>query len=267
MIKLNKTTVSDTFDALHTLIQGGGNWTDQIALGDYIDLPSLTIAGYPTDTSLGAYGKLSATDQELTGHGRLLRLIVVGINSFKSSGLYNENPSAPNHVVFQFQNVPVSHRMNATGTNVGGYSASEMRTYLMGDFLTGLTAVGVPASVLWAPSRRVWNGFTQAEKDASATSSTNSLMDTIMDTLWLPTAWEMSGSNMYSSSTHETAVNQAHLAYYASDEACIKYNSTNGQAGYWTASPAESTAASFCTYDGSNPADSGAGCAPAFCVQ
>jgi hypothetical protein len=97
------------------------------------------------------------------------------------------------HVVFQFQHVPVEHRMNdvdssSKNTNAGGYPASEMRKYLTwvdgnktenGSFLTGLEKAGVPVEVLWAPSRAMSN------KDGAAII--------INDLLWLPTEREMMG--------------------------------------------------------------------------
>jgi hypothetical protein len=99
------------------------------------------------------------------GHGNLLRLIVVGINSFHSKDKYTvtANNGVP-HLVFQFQNIPVSRRMNMSDSNGGGYAASEMRKYLIpvdgdtdansGAFLTGLLDAGVPKAVMWAPWQR-----------------------------------------------------------------------------------------------------------------
>ncbi|GHV32611.1 hypothetical protein AGMMS4952_23280 [Spirochaetia bacterium] len=144
-------------------------------------------------------GSGTITDAAITGgtdRGNLLRLIVVGKNSFKSGTAAANNPSAPNHVVFQFQNIPVTHGMNPTNSNAGGYKDSEMRVYLTNDFLPGLKAAGVPESVLWAPSRRVWNGFLSSE---SGSSSTNTVVDTIADELWLPTEYEMLGTRNTSS--------------------------------------------------------------------
>jgi hypothetical protein len=255
--------VTDTFTGLHNLIsapQGTDDFTTIIALGDYIDLPSLTIGG------------TTITDAEITGgadRGRLLRLIVVGINSFKSSGSYNENPSAPNHVVFQFQNIPVTHEMNAANTNAGGYKKSAMKTYLTGDFLTGLkNATGLTGTELWAPKRYVANGG-GAETYATAA-------DLIEDELWLPTEREMFGSRRYSHETYETASNQARLEYYATgtdgNTSRIKYNSSNNADFYWTASPYSSSSGSFCYVHRAGIstmyfANSSEGCAPAFCVR
>ncbi|GHV91438.1 hypothetical protein AGMMS50268_19410 [Spirochaetia bacterium] len=273
--KFGVSTVSDAFTKLHLLIstpEPGDDFTAIIRTGDYIDLPSLTVAGYPTDDATSGYGKFTVPDAELTGHGRLLRLIVVGINSFKTGGAVVNNPGAPPHVVFQFQNLPGTHRMNDTNTNVGGYKDSEMRKYLApvdgvggsGNFLTGLTAAGVPESVLWAPSRRVWGG------------STSTTEDTIDDKLFLPTAREMFGSASNSNTTYERDNNQGRLEYYLSgndgNAFRTKYNSGNTATAYWEASPASSNAALFCSVYTSgvsytNDASDARGFAPVFCVK
>lgn len=69
--------------------------------------------------------------------------------------------------VFQFQNIPVGRRIEATndGFENTNYRDSEMRAYLVptgaegsGAFLAGLTATaGVPQDVLWGPVRHVAN--------------------------------------------------------------------------------------------------------------
>jgi hypothetical protein len=211
-----------------------------IRMGDYIDLESLSIAGYPVDNTTTGYGKLTnAANTNLGGgKGTLLRLIVVGINSF--NGL-NKNGDDP-RLVFQFKNLPVMHRMNSSATNTGGYQAGEGREYLApvsgkdgsGAFLTGLKNAGVPFgdAWMWAPKRYVANGGKNA---------------TLSDQLWLPTEREMFGENTGSSSTYETAAKQARLAYYDSASARIKYTDSSGEYYYWLAFAYGSTSVHFCT--------------------
>jgi hypothetical protein len=148
--------------------------------------------------------------------------------------------------------------MEAGYTNANGYLNSEMRGYLTGVFLTGLTAAGVPDTVLWTPTRYVANKGTGADGE-----------DTITDALWLPTRWEMFG---ISGSVYETAANQARLEYYTSDALRIKYNTSNAAASYWLASPYTSSATEFCNvytdgYWAVDGAPTTLGCAPAFCVK
>jgi hypothetical protein len=245
----------DAFNALHALINsaiGTDNFTGIIRLGDWIDLDSLSVA---QDTF--NLGEISATNTDLGEHGKLLRLIVVGINSFVGI-----NSNIQPHVVFQFQNIPGTRRMYYPSDNSVGYLNSEMRTYLTANFLSGLTAAGVPSSVLWGPSRLVANA-------GYAATGTH----TVTDTLWLPTEYEMFGANNQSSSTYEGAGTQASFTgYYTSNTIRIKYNSTNAATYYWEASPNSASTANFCSVnstgnDISLNASAEGGCAPAFCIR
>ena len=74
---------------------------------------------------------------------------------------------APAHIMFQFQNIPGEHRMNASETNADGYKGSEMRRYLTGDFLRGLVSVGAPEEVLYASTRYIANGGQRASAAAA----------------------------------------------------------------------------------------------------
>jgi hypothetical protein len=224
-------------------------------LGDWIDLPHLTVQG---DAGGGA---IDTDNTGLGQNGKLLRLIVVGIDSFAAT-----NRDASAHVVFQFQNVPGTHRMNASNTNSGGYKNSEMRAYLTGNFLWGLLAAGVPEGALYAPVRHIANGGGQGASAA----------DALTDRLWLPTERELFGRNWGSNETYETAANQARLEYYDNANKRIKYGrdgNTTWNTTWWReASPSAGSAANFCGASGAGGA-SGAtasavgGCAPAFCVR
>ncbi|GHV76377.1 hypothetical protein AGMMS49942_11980 [Spirochaetia bacterium] len=255
--------VGYTFTSLHQLIsdpEPGESVTLNIALGDYIDLPALTVTGYPTDTT--ADGSINATDQAI-GTGRLLRLIVVGINTY--SGI-NGNGTNP-HVVFQFQNLAGQHRMNPSSIgSVGGYKDSEMRAYLIGNFLPGLINAGVPSKVLWAPNRKVWNG-----DKSGVTFPNNPTVDTITDLLWLPTEGEMTTSSTIAS-LKEYAAGQVTLPYYNTSTSRNKRIIGGGSQDYWLASPASLANNRFCYVTSSssigyNSAASGYYCAPAFCVK
>jgi hypothetical protein len=264
--------VENAFLALSAYIKGsefdGAN--NVIKLGDYIDLESgLTVAahsdhgGFSISADEGVTPITTgpnATDNP-NYRGALLRLIVVGINSFNS---INGNDTTP-HVVFQFQNIPVLRRMNSWNTSANGYGGSELRTYILNNFLTGLKGAGVPEAVLWAPARVI--------------SKSDSDTDTLTDTLWLPTEREILGSGSYSVSA-ETAENQARLEYYDSVARRIKYslgvdgypNIVDPGSGrwYWNASIRNSQ--EFCHFGhAGNPYLSGAGSdggvVPAFCVK
>jgi hypothetical protein len=263
-------SVTATFNAVHTFLQTCNSGSAagrrerigaRIMLGDWIDLPHLTVQG---DAGGGA---INTDNIDLKEKGKLLRLIVVGIDSFSAT-----NKDAPAHVVFQFQNIPGTHRMNPSDTNDGGYKASEMRQYLTDNFLRGLLAAGVPQSVLYAPIRYIANGGQRATG-----------ADALADWLWLPTEREAfeNGTSYYNGSQYgpysngrwETAANQARLEYYDSNSRRIKYNRNGNALSWWEASPGTySASAVFCvaSINGSavSPSPSSVGgCAPAFCVR
>jgi hypothetical protein len=264
-----KQEVTDTFNAVHDYlatnptVSGSGADTKigGIALGDYIDLASLTIGtNAPISNTAITPSPLPFAGYE----GRLLRLIVVGINSFKvANNIGVVNSSAPTHLVFQFQNLPATHSMNSGDTNVGGYAASGMKAYIMGDFLTGLkSATGLTDAMLWAPARNVSHGG----NPVTAT-------DTITDALWLPTEWEMSGARTWSSQDYEVGVGQARLEYYQADADRKKYDSGNTASRYRLASPRPGNNMYFCAVrdNGATNMDNGASSdecvAPAFCIK
>jgi hypothetical protein len=299
--------VNAAFLELSAYIQGGGLSSPGdtvIQLGDWIDLEGgLTVDAYGTvnvyammdDT--GAFDITPSSPPFDDYEGKLLRLIVVGINSFHSgrgvkadetkistvngedNGQYTiqDNDDTP-HVVFQFQDIPVFRRMDDSGSNAGGYRDSEMRKYLLNgtnyddvariSFLAGLENAGVPEAVLWAPKCYVSARITY---DAAHLAP-------IEDVLWLPTAREMLGSSGCSTAD-ETAENQAWFEYYDSPVKRKKHDSSSLLYPYWEASQLAASVSSswasisFCVADSNCGYDFHArvwsvlGCAPAFCVK
>ncbi|GMO30915.1 MAG: hypothetical protein Ta2F_06030 [Termitinemataceae bacterium] len=246
--------VEASFNSVHNYIQAGftASTTHEqsiIKLGDYIDLPSLSVAGDTDHLTDPDYGYINETSP--------LRLIVIGINSFN-----DKNGNNTPHVVFHFKNIPGNHKMNGTSTNTTGYLNSTMRNYIINNFLTGLENAGVPDEVLWQPNRIV-----ASRGDGTPTEQT------ITDKLWLPTEREMTNGNSLSVATSETSSNQANFTeYYTNDNARKKsYESNN--AWYWLASPKSGSAAIFCYVRANGGgtfyslANQVGGCVPAFCVQ
>jgi hypothetical protein len=98
-------------------------------LGDYIVLEGgLEVNPYGSAANDENNGKISLNDGNDTDKA-MRKLIVVGINSFRSGGGNNLYAKTENndvdHVVFQFQNIPGIHWMNkgngtTTGDNTGG---------------------------------------------------------------------------------------------------------------------------------------------------
>ncbi|MDR2865439.1 MAG: Ig-like domain-containing protein [Spirochaetaceae bacterium] len=277
--------VAETFSRLHIYLQSRqkqvGSIRDVIMLGDYIDLPFLHVAGYPDDDTTPGYGKIALDYADTTiTNKNVLRLIVVGINSFNAQGEYggsgNMEPGGPDpamaHIVMQFLDLPLSsRRMNKERTSIGGYAMCEMRQYLVdykrsgGNFSRGLEAAGVPVTTdsIWAPKRYVSAGGL----DATAA-------DLIEDKLWLPTDREMFGTYNNNSTSYETVANQARLEYYADSSLRVKKTTEGTASYYWNASPRSGQNINFCIISaGGSPTGSSEanvltnGIAPAFCVR
>jgi hypothetical protein len=219
-----------------------------IQLGDYIDLEGgLAVNPYHTGNLAAAdngysqnqnNGAVNAANTPIPGgdRGTLLRLIVVGLNSFNAQGQYTGNGNGESaHLVFQFQNLSARHRMNETATNAGGYKDSEMRAYITGNFYTGLLAAGVPDGVIWGPNRYAANGGQSTANDA----------DLFTDKIWLPTALEISGSTAIANTAYENQQNQARLEYYSNSTARIKYDSAGSADIHLQVSPSKANNTHF----------------------
>ncbi|MDR2864042.1 MAG: Ig-like domain-containing protein [Spirochaetaceae bacterium] len=271
--------VTETFQRIHAYLNDPSTSWDlpRIHLGNFIDLPGLVVSA---DNGGGGQINLSAPP-----NSKVLRLIVVGINSFNKgttgSPSYEGGVDTPvRHIVMQFNDCPGTHRMNQDPTNVGGYLGSEMRKYLRGEnggditFPIGLENAGVPLNdndIIFAPRRYVWKGY----DEFGAAIITYPQCDTISgDKLWLPTEIEMFGTNS-SSNGYETGFNQTRLMYYDgpnSKRLKAASTSTTISVWYWEASPRKNPDG-FCrvlqgsgTADGYH-ADGTGGLAPAFCVK
>jgi hypothetical protein len=278
--------VTATFNAVHAYLQSKTPAEvvseGKIKVGDYIDLESLSIQGYPTNieengsVTIRANQDITPSSLPFPGYeGKLLRLIGVGINSFNANGAFTGNDNGSDaHIVFQFQNIPVKRTMEATLTNANGYFGSQMRTYLLNRFYVGLREAGVPMNeIVWAPKRYVAN-------KGGGEGTTPELIE---DKIWLPTEWEMAGTGEYSDPVCETEENQARLEYYTNNseednsKSRAKYNASSIRTNYWLATPSKSNTDAFCEIyyyptSGNSPnaatgANSMGGVAPAFCVK
>jgi hypothetical protein len=272
--------VAAAFKELSAFIQKGGLADDAkryleyrvIKPGDWIDLEGgLEVDAYGLAGADGGAISLKAGSGD---QNPKLRLVVVGINSFRSGkgsgGKYTITANdGVDHVVFHFKDVPGLHRMKAENNNLGGYEKSEMWEYVTGNFLAGLKNAGVPEGVLHGPKRYVSaDGYTAVSE--------------LDDLLWLPTVWELyeNGKDynypdeIHDAAEGETEANQARLEYYANAESCKKTTTDKHEYAYWLASATFNPYGPyFCdveTYSGQASAyfaSSVLGCVPAFCVK
>lgn len=237
---LGVTTVAEAMEVLHERCNGEGVADfSGLMIGDYLDLPSLTVDG-TTYT-------WNATYQNL-------RIVISGFNHYIHCG---DTENTKNHILWTFKNVVLQRQMNSSDTNTGGYNASAMKTYLDGVFALGLGSALGSSDYLYTISRAI-----------SKKSST----EWVRNTVFLPTEVEVFGVATYGDDQNAWNTNIQYPIYRDSSYyRCKKYNGS--RAWWWEATPTASNSTSFCgvDYAGMSNSSTGAsnsigGVAPAFCT-
>jgi hypothetical protein len=181
------------------------------------------------------------------------RIVLSGFNQYKGCG---DTENKKNHFLFTFKDAPLTKRMNATNTNVGGYAATEMRTFLESDFKEAIIAA-LGGDFLY-PVRRL-----------HATDDTN--WSWITDTVFLPTEYEVFGAPIWSHVGYGGGFQCQFPIFQDSCEYLVKRLNGSRQT-YWLASMRAGSSADFVNVTNighssyHNTAISERGCAPAFCV-
>ena len=236
---LGVTTVAEAMEVLHERCNGEGVADfSGLMIGDYLDLPSLTVDG-TTYT-------WNATYQNL-------RIVISGFNHYIHCG---DTENTKNHILWTFKNVVLQRQMNSSDTNTGGYNASAMKTYLDGVFALGLGSALGSSDYLYTISRAI-----------SKKSST----EWVRNTVFLPTEVEVFGVATYGNDQNAWNTNIQYPIYRDSSYyRCKKYNGS--RAWWWEATPYASNSTHFCgVHSGGISNNSGAsygsgGVAPAFCT-
>jgi hypothetical protein len=236
---LGVTTVAEAMEVLHERCNGEGVADfSGLMIGDYLDLPSLTVDG-TTYT-------WNATYQNL-------RIVISGFNHYIHCG---DTENTKNHILWTFKNVVLQRQMNSSDTNTGGYNASAMKTYLDGVFALGLGSALGSSDYLYTISRAI-----------SKKGST----EWVRNTVFLPTEVEVFGVATYGDDQNAWNTNIQYPIYRDSSYyRCKKYNGS--RAWWWEATPLASNSTSFCgvstggSGNVSSASNSGGGVAPAFCT-
>jgi hypothetical protein len=236
---LGVTTVAEAMEVLHERCNGEGVADfSGLMIGDYLDLPSLTVDG-TTYT-------WNATYQNL-------RIVISGFNHYIHCG---DTENTKNHILWTFKNVVLQRQMNSSDTNTGGYNASAMKTYLDGVFALGLGSALGSSDYLYTISRAI-----------SKKGST----EWVRNTVFLPTEVEVFGVATYGDDQNAWNTNIQYPIYRDSSYyRCKKYNGS--RAWWWEATPDASNSTDFCDVgrsgysNGSNASNSNGGVAPAFCT-
>ena len=236
---LGVTTVAEAMEVLHERCNGEGKADfSGLMIGDYLDLPSLTVDG-TTYTWNAAYQNL--------------RIVISGFNHYIHCGSME---NTKNHILWTFKNVVLQKAMNNSDTNASGYSVSTMKTYLDGVFALGLGAALGSSDYLYTISRAI-----------SKKSST----EWVRNTVFLPTEVEVFGVATYGDDQNGWNTNIQYPIYRDSSYyRCKKYNGS--RAWWWEATPHASNSAAFCNVSSNGYSDYNAasnslgGVAPAFCT-
>jgi len=235
-----KTTVAEVMEILHNKCNGEGKADfSGLMIGDYLDLPSLTVGG---------------TTYTWNADYQNLRIVISGFNHYIYCGHPNENKK--NHILWTFRNVVLQKRMNATDTNAGGYRTSELKKYLDEVFAAGLGNALGSSGYLYKIMRAI-----------SKKGST----DFVTDTVFLPTEVEVFGIPTYGDDQIAWNTNIQYPIYR--DSSFYRVKTYNGvRAWWWEGTPAASDSLCFCCVDYRGYSNRGAasrdyGCvAPAFCT-
>ena len=153
-------TVDDTFAELRARSVTGDFST--LRLGDYIDLPSLTIPAGTSKPSL----YLTRT---LTWNASYenLRIEIVGFDDYFNVGNMSTVYPTQHHVTMMFKNIPTTAQFNETDTTTGDYQGSDLFAWLRESFEPALiSAIGLEPR---AVDRRIgtvanWNWVGIGEK-------------------------------------------------------------------------------------------------------
>lgn len=236
---LGVTTVAEAMEVLHERCNGEGVADfSGLMIGDYLDLPSLTVDG-TTYT-------WNATYQNL-------RIVISGFNHYIHCG---DTENTKNHILWTFKNVVLQRQMNSSDTNTDGYNASAMKTYLDGVFALGLGSALGSSDYLYTISRAI-----------SKKGST----EWVRNTVFLPTEVEVFGVATYGDDQIAWNTNIQYPIYRDSSYyRCKKYNGS--RTWWWEATPYASNSTAFCYVNngGNSYADNASnnigGVAPAFCT-
>jgi hypothetical protein len=212
---LGVTSIAGVAAALRSRCNGTGLPDfSELLLGDYLDLPSLTIDG---------------TTYTWNANYKNLRLVVSGFNTYKGMG---DTENTKNHILFTFRNVIHTRAMNSENSNAGGYPASAMKTYLDGVFAVGLQAA-LGGDYLYPVKRLISN------KDVSPG------WNWYLGTVWLPTEIEVFGLQSWGDELKTPSTPIQIPIYRDSFEYRVKRLNGSRQ-WWWLSSPIAALASSFC---------------------
>ena len=191
---MGASSVQDCFQKIRAL----GTDYSKLQLGDYIDIPSITVDGIGT----------------LQNASHNLRVEIAGFDHY-----YNVGDTATGRgILFTFRNCAFTHGMNSTNTNENGYYGCELRTILNGAFADGLeNAIGISLKTV----------HRLAEKHSSSSWWTN----WVAEKCFLPTEVEVLGHQVWGNAGYSTGTSVQYPIYAIDPSRRMK--NYNGSRQYW----------------------------------
>ena len=218
---------------------------------DAVPVPrSVSFADDPWSTIVSSL-KLDNTDNYNVGDTKTVDMGTLGTHTIRIANMSKPEECADPDFsetacgfVLEFADIITTHRMNSTNTNVGGWPASEMRTYVNSDIYNAL-----PEELRNEIIKTIVISGHGANDSANFRS---------VDKLYLLSThevWEKAGTSSIDS--YDTAWNQTRqLDYYSSQNvttdsyAVATKPRNNSNYSWWLRSARSSNSSSFCNADG-----------------
>jgi hypothetical protein len=224
-------TVAETFQALRTYCNQNGSYNThldgfrKLRLGDYIDLPSLTMSAdsvnplvYPARTINNDYNRL--------------RVEIVGFDDYYQVG--NTAIPSQHHVTMMFKDIPTTAKFNDTDTTTGDYPGSMLFHWLHEQFESALI------------SAINGGGATVVEPLA-----VDRIIGTVAGWAWvgseklfLPTNVNIFGTTGFSHTNYGTGTQTQFALFALNPNRKIKRNN-NSRSYWWLAEPSANSSTNF----------------------
>ena len=208
---LGAANAAAAFAALRTRADAGN--FNGLRLGDYIDVPSMTIDG-----------------SAISNSNQRLRFIIAGFDTYLNVG---DTPTSSHHIVMIAKNCVLQKAMNSTATNAGGYAASELKAYLNDQVKTGLVnAIGITPKTV----HRLLDNKTD--------------WAWLAETVFLPTEVEVFGHQAWSNNKGYSSGTSVQWPLFSEFPQMRIANWNGSRWWWWEASPRTDDSAYFCICSG-----------------
>lgn len=204
---LGAANAAAAFAALRTRADNGN--FNGLRLGDYIDVPSMTIDG-----------------SAISNSNQRLRFIIAGFDTYLNVG---DTAVSSHHIVMIAKNCVLQKAMNSTATNAGGYAASELKAYLNDQVKTGLVnAIGITPKTV----RRLLDNKTE--------------WAWLAETVFFPTEVEVFGHQAWSNNKGYSTGSSVQWPLFSEFPQMRIANWNGSRWWWWEASPRTDDSALFC---------------------